>query len=378
MQQVHRMPGRVPMLFIASLVVSIVLQFVLCAPLAYADEAIALDAQASPLADATSPFSDVRPSTAHFEDIIWLNYAQVTTGYDDGTFRPMKPVARQDMAAFLFRVAKLEGLVDDDWFPSHYYANTFNDVDMDTPHAIEIWWLATTGISMGYEDGSFRPTSPVTRQDMAAFLFRLANLAGKGGASDSWMPTDAQQSAFMDVDLSTSHSREIWWLASANVSTGYNDGTFRPMQNVCRQDMAAFLHRLFNIFAAGNKVGVYYIETAHSSDWELQPSYSLEVTSQKGDDLAFNVSKLGPNGSPLIEAKDNCGTLDDEELSFSWTDSWSNYGDGHLDFYGPSVIVTMKVIERAPGSRSTLETDDEGLTLVKVSNVPRGGANPSC
>lgn len=370
MQQVYRLRKRVPMLFITTLVVSIVLQFALFAPRAFAEDAIALDAQASPLADATSPFSDVRPSTSHFEDVIWLNYAAVTTGYDDGTFRPMKPVARQDMAAFLFRVAKLEGLVDDDWFPSYYYSHAFSDVTTDTPHSTEIWWLASTGISTGYDDGTFRPTQAVTRQDMAAFLFRLANLAGKGGATDGWMPTLTQQSAFSDVDSQTPHSREIWWLASANVSTGYNDGTFRPIQNVCRQDMAAFLHRLFNIFDAGNKVGVYYIETAHSDDWEIQPSYSLEVTSQKGDELTFNVCRLGPNGSPLIESDDNCGTLDDEELSFAWTDTWSNYGDGHLDFYGPSVIMTLKPINRAPESRAALETSDEGLTLVKVSNVP--------
>jgi hypothetical protein len=46
------------------------------------------------------------------------------------------------------------------------------------------------------------------------------------------------------VSTSTAHSREIWWLAEAGISTGWPDGTFRPYNTVARADLAAFLHRL--------------------------------------------------------------------------------------------------------------------------------------
>ena len=82
---------------------------------------------------------------------------------------------------------------------------------------------------------------PVFRQDMAAFLYRLA---GK----PAYVPTPADVARFRDVSWSTPHAAEIWWLASAGISQGWDmhDGTFefRGMNSVVRQDMAAFLHRL--------------------------------------------------------------------------------------------------------------------------------------
>ncbi|KFI68108.1 S-layer homology domain-containing protein [Bifidobacterium magnum] len=44
---------------------------------------------------------------------------------------------------------------------------------------LQIGWLAGTGISTGYEDGTFRGMTPVYRQDMAAFLHRLDTHIGR-------------------------------------------------------------------------------------------------------------------------------------------------------------------------------------------------------
>lgn len=71
---------------------------------------------------------------------------------------------------------------------------------------------------------------------MAAFLKRLAAKAGKDGG--------VTPKSFKDVNKNTPHAAEIGWLAGAGISTGYEDGTFRGMTPVYRQDMAAFLHRL--------------------------------------------------------------------------------------------------------------------------------------
>ena len=76
----------------------------------------------------------------------------------------------------------------------------------------------------------------VKRQDMAAFLRRLARLAGRGGA--------VRSGRFRDVTASTPHAADVRWLGGSGVAQGYPDGTFRGMTPVYRQDMAAFLHRL--------------------------------------------------------------------------------------------------------------------------------------
>lgn len=180
-------------------------------------------------------FTDVNKNTDHYKDIIWLAENGISAGYPDGSFRPMGTVVRQDMAAFLYRLAG-----SPDYTPSAQDKKRFSDVTVNTPHAKEIWWLASESISSGYNDGTFRPMAPVYRQDMSAFLHRLCNQFGNGIEAPSKV-------SFPDVNSKTPHAEDIEWLASVGISMGYPDGTFRPMVPVYRQDMAAFLHRLYNV-----------------------------------------------------------------------------------------------------------------------------------
>lgn len=52
--------------------------------------------------------------------------------------------------------------------------HVFSDVPDDHPFAEDIAWMASTGISEGYQDGTYRPSAPVSRQAMSAFMRRLA------------------------------------------------------------------------------------------------------------------------------------------------------------------------------------------------------------
>lgn len=58
-----------------------------------------------------------------------------------------------------------------------------------------------------------------------------------------------ESSGFWDVDTSNPHFSSISWLSASGISTGYPDGTFHPMANVVRQDMAAFLKRIHDLGA---------------------------------------------------------------------------------------------------------------------------------
>ena len=193
-------------------------------------------------------FRDVDEGTDHAADIAWLAANGISKGWEnpDGTidFRPYEKVRRADMAAFLHRLAGEPEV-------NMAKAPAFKDVDESTPHCDAIMWLATSGISTGFElaDGTreFRPYAEITRCDMAAFLYRMA------GSPEF---DEAAAEGFADVKQGTYHRREILWLASAEVSEGWTeqDGskTFRPLEQVKRCDMAAFLHRM----ADKNLVGV--------------------------------------------------------------------------------------------------------------------------
>lgn len=81
---------------------------------------------------------------------------------------------------------------------------------------------------------------------MAAFLKRLAAKAGKGG-------NVKPKTDFTDVTAGTPHKAEIQWLGGSGISEGYKNANgswrFEGMTSVCRQDMAAFIHRLDNLIA---------------------------------------------------------------------------------------------------------------------------------
>ncbi|MEE1159375.1 MAG: S-layer homology domain-containing protein [Atopobiaceae bacterium] len=206
-------------------------------------------------------FTDVSEQTAHAGDISWLASTGISEGWkhDDGRaeFRPYAQVARADMAAFLFRLARNWGLVDDSWVPTG--SKSFTDVNEQTAHYREIVWLAESGISEGWKhkDGTaeFRPYESVARADMAAFIARLHLLSGG---------TAGGQGNFTDVSNKTAHAVEIRWLAAAGISEGWkhDDGTaeFRPYAFVARADMAAFLHRLHEFKQGGHEAGQNELE----------------------------------------------------------------------------------------------------------------------
>ncbi|WP_170286272.1 S-layer homology domain-containing protein [Bifidobacterium ramosum] len=167
---------------------------------------------------------------------------------------------------------------------------SFRDVDAKTPHVDDIEWLASAGISTGWReaDGSatFRGMSSVKRQDMAAFLYRLA---GSPAFDES-----KAGNPFRDVTSRTPHYKEILWLASTGVTTGWTerDGsrTFRGMNSVVRQDMAAFLRRLADYEKASPALGAdvafgdVSASTPHSADiaWLAKTGVTTGWTERDG------------------------------------------------------------------------------------------------
>ena len=193
-----------------------------------------------------SMYRDVTFRTPHYDDVVWLSQYGVTTGYADGTFRGMSAVVRQDMAAFLRREAANRNIGDaKTWKPSADDWKAFSDVHVHTPHAEDILWLAHAGIADGYSNGDgtqrYEGMTKVYRQDMAAFLKRLADLGGKSGGV-------TPRTDFTDVRADTPHAADIQWLGGARITDGYQNANgswrYEGMTTVYRQDMAAFIHRL--------------------------------------------------------------------------------------------------------------------------------------
>jgi len=176
-------------------------------------------------------FIDVPTKSGFFDDIAWLANGGVTSGYSDGTFRPRASVSRQSMAAFLYRYAH------DGAKALACTTAPFSDVPVGSQFCGAIAWLKAERISTGNADGTFGPTAIVVRQSMAAFLYRYAHGGADAGACTGSPP-------FPDVSAQSVFCGDIAWLKAEGISTGNADGTFGPNTAVSRQAMAAFLYRL--------------------------------------------------------------------------------------------------------------------------------------
>lgn len=121
----------------------------------------------------TSPFLDVDQSQPFYKEICWAHSTGLTTGWKvrgGWEFRPYQPILRDAMAAFLFR-ASGESL-------SGVKFGGFKDVNSSLVFEKEIKWMGSTGISRGWDDGTYRPFNQTTRAELAAFLYRYMEHRG--------------------------------------------------------------------------------------------------------------------------------------------------------------------------------------------------------
>lgn len=192
----------------------------------------AFSALSAALPATVSPFSDVPQNHQFFTEIVWLAAQGITTGFPDGTFHPLSSINRSAMAAFMYRFAGSPEVALPEVSP-------FTDVPTNHQFFKEIMWFKDQGITNGFTATTFAPQAPVNRKDMAAFIYRLAN-------EPEFTPP--VESPFTDVSPSSQFYKEISWLASTGITTGFPDGSYHPMEDVHRDAMAAFLYRYNGLF----------------------------------------------------------------------------------------------------------------------------------
>ncbi|MDO5533271.1 MAG: peptidoglycan DD-metalloendopeptidase family protein [Propionibacteriaceae bacterium] len=178
-------------------------------------------------------FTDVVTTNQFVKEVEWLNAVSISTGYSDGTYRPLHYVERGAMAAFLYRMAGSPSFTP----PGE---PTFADVPRHHMFYPQIEWLANVRVTTGWvEDHQrwFRPESPIARDAMAAFLYRFAGEPAFRAPATS---------PFVDVAAQQMFHKEMSWLSHSKLATGWEaDGgrAFRPAESIKRDAMAAFLFR---------------------------------------------------------------------------------------------------------------------------------------
>ncbi|WP_430868874.1 S-layer homology domain-containing protein [Demequina aurantiaca] len=223
-------------------------------------------------------------------EINWLANNGVSTGWKmpsgSREYRPYSSVSRDAMAAFLYRFAGKPAYVAAPRSP-------FLDMKPSSAFYAEITWAAESGISKGWTvtgGHEFRPFDAITREAMAAFLYRYA------GSPQVSVPT---KSPFKDVATSSPFYKPIVWLASTGATTGWRTSTgaeFRPSATITRDAMAAFLYRLDRAgvtYAPASVSGpllrhsVVYVYGTSTLNLRSGPSTSSPVVAQRTQGTAL-------------------------------------------------------------------------------------------
>lgn len=184
------------------------------------------------------PFSDVPAGSQFCWQINSLKSRNIVGGYPDGGFRPATSVSRQAFAHFLYQSWK-PGQQDGPCTNSQ--SQVFSDVPQTSQFCKSITALSQQSITTGYANGTFRPGASISRQAIAAMIYRAYNVVVNGNTV-----TDASctmPSPFKDVDARNTFCGDIEFMHRMGLSDGYADGDYHPAAYTSRQAIAAFIYQ---------------------------------------------------------------------------------------------------------------------------------------
>ena len=184
----------------------------------------------TPGGDVSDRFKDV-PRDAWYHDAVqWAVDKGLMNGVSDTLFAPNDTATRAMVVTMLWRLAGE---------PASSASAPFTDVSSDAWYAEAVAWAAETSAVNGTSADAFSPDTPVTREQLAAILYRYAQARGKG-FTGAW--------AFL-LDFSDAASVSEWadeamhWMTMHGVITGMGDGTLAPRDNAARAQIATMFMR---------------------------------------------------------------------------------------------------------------------------------------
>ena len=174
------------------------------------------------------PFTDVRESDWFYEDVVFAYENGLFAGTSDTTFSPNASMTRAMLVTVLYR---LEGE------PTVYGRSGFSDVQYNGYYEDAVTWAAGNGIVNGTSTTMFSPNANVTREQMAAILYRYAQYKKYNTAASSSL------NGFTDhASVSGYATASLEWAVAEKMVNG-SAGKLMPTGNATRAQVAAILHR---------------------------------------------------------------------------------------------------------------------------------------
>ncbi|MEQ8840660.1 MAG: S8 family serine peptidase [Acidimicrobiales bacterium] len=160
----------------------------------------------------------------------WAKVRGVSTGIGTNSFVPDGSLTRAQAVTFLWRFMGS---------PDHGNGSVFDDVATGEWYTQAVAWASAVGVTTGTAPGRFSPDEPVTRGQLATFMWRTAG-----------QPSPAFGSGFRDVAPGAFYATAVAWMAENGVTTGTTPFSFSPGDTVSRAQMVTFEFRLADAPAA--------------------------------------------------------------------------------------------------------------------------------
>ncbi len=177
---------------------------------------------------ALESFSDVRPGQWYSQAIDWVCQRGLMKGVSDDRFAPGEGTTRGMLVTMLFRFEGAEAGA----------TAKFSDVQAGQWYSDAVAWASSNGVVSGFADGSFGPNADITREQLAAVLYRYAKLKGVD------VSAQGDLSGFADRGEVAAWAEEpLQWAVGCGLLNGNADGSLDPAGNATRAQVAAILMR---------------------------------------------------------------------------------------------------------------------------------------
>lgn len=172
-------------------------------------------------------FTDVPADAWYAEAVNWCRDNGIMSGTTNSTFTPDGTMSRGMLATVLYRVAGSPEVTE---------APAYLDVSQDSWYSDGIAWAAQNGVMSGYGNDLFGPDDPITREQLAAVLWRYA------GSESNTQPL-----SFVDSETISSYAADaVAWASANGIITGRDGNRFAPQDQATRAETAVILYRYLN------------------------------------------------------------------------------------------------------------------------------------
>lgn len=179
--------------------------------------------------EAPLPFVDVASDAWYAQAVAYVYRQDLMSGTAQDRFSPDLTTNRAMLVTILYRLAGS---------PAVDGGSAFTDVAGGDWFASGVAWASANGIVTGYGDGRFGPNDPITREQMAAILYRYAGFAGQSTTGQ------ADLSGYTDAGRVSPYAAEaMGWAVDRGLITGVSADTLSPGGSATRAQVATILMR---------------------------------------------------------------------------------------------------------------------------------------